>query len=152
MLIGLICKMPIHWVARPGVYLSKVVWQGFDCRQNKHSGCLVCCEFSSLLRRSIGVSIVDELWPIRTIQDSFWDEHFTWLRKVWNSWSTLSRETVSTGWFSFNNFLIPLIFYTDSLFTREAPVLTFPVGRMYFENTWFSWMADSWQSSAFFPV
>lgn len=41
-------KCWLVWFARCrftlGVYLSKDVWQGFDCRQNKHSGCLVYCE------------------------------------------------------------------------------------------------------------
>ena len=115
-LIGLICRMPIQWVARPGVCLSIDVWQGFDCCQNNHSGCLVCC--------------IKCCWfIIATIQDCFWDEHLTWRRKVWNSGSALTRET---GWF-FSNYLIPLIFCTDSLFTCEAVILAFPVGRMYFK-------------------
>ena len=60
-----ICKMPIHWVARPGVYPSKDAWKGFDCRQNKPSGCLVCCEN---FRRFSG-----EVWKCQMLMNNYYD-------------------------------------------------------------------------------
>ena len=70
-------------------------------------------------------------WPIKPKRKSVKNLQ---LQGCWNSGSAVARETVSTCWFSFSNFLIPLIFCTDSLFTREARILAFPVGRLYLKT------------------
>ena len=85
----------------------------------------------SLFLRRIGMSNVDELWPIKIVQESFLCES---TRKARNSCSTSSRDTVCTGLFSLNNCLFPLIFLTESLLTRVAPGLILFFGKMYLEK------------------
>ena len=58
------------------------------------------------------MSNFEELWANRTVhvQGSLWAQDVVRFRKATNSCNASSRDTVSSGWFSLNNFLVPLMF------------------------------------------